>query len=71
RVHRLINTTVSDLTQSCQTALNDFGFTAATRIDSAVDNVSAQLIERDKHTIKTKIHIADSAIKLLPAPAGA
>ena len=66
RVNKLIETSVSDLADSCADALSAFGSYATDRIDVAVSHVSNTVAQRDEAELRVKLEIADRAVKLLP-----
>ena len=68
RVSGLVSGAVSELSDSCCSALATFGTVAGSKIETAITHVSDSLIARDRADMETRTRIAETALNLLPAP---
>ena len=68
RINTLVETAVSELSETCNGALTRFGQSATVQIGEAITYVSNSLSERGHEELEARVEVVDSALKLLPAP---
>lgn len=70
RVNQFVLSAVSDLNECCAGALNNFGTSAAAKIDKAMSHVSNSLVKRDAELLNERMIVVTTAMKRLPTPSG-
>jgi len=68
RVNDLVLAAVSDLNDSCTSALSIFSDSAARQINTAISHVSHTVEDRDSKLLEERVEFVSAALKRLPGP---